>query len=107
MSTAAEFRDHLTAFSELYASLEEKGPPNPDNLPEDGKLKSEVMVKDNRRYYLDLKENNRGRFLRVSTPLSRVLPEKLTPFCYCLDHRCRKPSQEEVRDRRLRYPRRG
>lgn len=41
------------------------GPPNPDNLPEDGKLKSEVMVKDNRRYYLDLKENNRGRFLRV------------------------------------------
>lgn len=42
------------------------GPPNPDNLPEDGKLKSEVMVKDNRRYYLDLKENNRGRFLRVS-----------------------------------------
>ncbi|XP_053214704.1 transcriptional activator protein Pur-beta-like isoform X2 [Panonychus citri] len=63
MSTAAEFRDHLTAFSELYASL---GPPNPDSLPEDGKLKSEVMVKDNRRYYLDLKENNRGRFLRVS-----------------------------------------
>lgn len=42
------------------------GPPNPENLPEDGKLKSEIMVKDNRRYYLDLKENNRGRFLRVS-----------------------------------------
>ena len=42
------------------------GPPNPDNLPEDGKLKSEVMIKDNRRYYLDLKENQRGRFLRVS-----------------------------------------
>ena len=41
------------------------GPPNPDNLPEDGKLKSEVMIKDNRRYYLDLKENQRGRFLRV------------------------------------------
>lgn len=42
------------------------GPPNPDTLPEDGKLKSETMVKDNRRYYLDLKENSRGRFLRVS-----------------------------------------
>lgn len=41
------------------------GPPNPDNLPEDGKLKSEMMIKDNRRYYLDLKENARGRFLRV------------------------------------------
>ena len=41
------------------------GPPNPDNVPEDGKLKSEMMIKDNRRYYLDLKENARGRFLRV------------------------------------------
>lgn len=30
-----------------------------------GKLKSEVIVKDDRRYYLDLKENVRGRFLRV------------------------------------------
>ena len=27
------------------------------------------MVKDNRRYYLDLKENSRGRFLRVSFPV--------------------------------------
>lgn len=42
------------------------GPPNPENVPEDGKLKSEMMIKDNRRYYLDLKENSRGRFLRVS-----------------------------------------
>lgn len=41
------------------------GPPNPENVPEDGKLKSEMMIKDNRRYYLDLKENSRGRFLRV------------------------------------------
>ena len=47
-------------------NLSPVGPPNPDNLPEDGKLKSEVMIKDNRRYYLDLKENSRGRFLRVS-----------------------------------------
>jgi hypothetical protein len=75
MSTAAEFRDHLTSFSELYASLViSVGPPNPDNLPEDGKLKSEVMVKDNRRYYLDLKENSRGRFLRVSQTIARGGP---------------------------------
>lgn len=52
LSTAAEFRDHLSSFSDYYASL---GPPNPENVPEDGKLKSEVMVKTNRRYYLDLK----------------------------------------------------
>lgn len=63
LSTAAEFRDHLSTFSDYYASL---GPPNPENVPDDGKLKSEMMIKDNRRYYLDLKENARGRFLRVS-----------------------------------------
>lgn len=41
------------------------GPTNTESPPEDGKLKSETIVKDNRRYYLDLKENQRGRFLRV------------------------------------------
>ncbi|XP_071120992.1 transcriptional regulator protein Pur-beta-like isoform X4 [Mytilus galloprovincialis] len=66
MSTAAEFRDYLTDFSEHYASL--------DNLPEDGKLKSETMIKDNRRYYLDLKENQRGRFLRVAQTRPRGGP---------------------------------
>lgn len=70
MSTAAEFRDRLKEFYEHYLSL---GPPNQNNVVEDGKLKSEVIVKDNKRYYLDLKENARGRFLRVSMtmPLSR------------------------------------
>ncbi|XP_026317032.1 transcriptional activator protein Pur-alpha [Hyposmocoma kahamanoa] len=71
MSTAAEFRDHLSAFSDFYSSL---GPPNPDNVPDDGKLKSEMMLKDNRRYYLDLKENSRGRFLRVSQTVTRGGP---------------------------------
>ncbi|EDV90978.1 GH24015 [Drosophila grimshawi] len=71
LSTAAEFRDHLSSFSDYYASL---GPPNTDNLPEDGKLKSEMMMKDNRRYYLDLKENTRGRFLRVSQTITRGGP---------------------------------
>lgn len=71
LSTAAEFRDHLSTFSDYYASL---GPPNPENVPEDGKLKSEMMTKDNRRYYLDLKENSRGRFLRVSQTITRGGP---------------------------------
>ncbi|KAK9499902.1 hypothetical protein O3M35_002844 [Rhynocoris fuscipes] len=71
LSTAAELRDYLSSFSDFYASL---GPPNPDHLPEDGKLKSEMMIKDNRRYYLDLKENARGRFLRVSQTISRGGP---------------------------------
>uniref|UniRef100_A0A914XB83 Uncharacterized protein n=1 Tax=Plectus sambesii TaxID=2011161 RepID=A0A914XB83_9BILA len=68
MSAAAEFRDHLSEFGEYYASL---GPPSPTSVPEDGQLKSEVMVKENRRYYLDLKENNRGRFLRVTQSVFR------------------------------------
>ncbi|XP_070564787.1 transcriptional regulator protein Pur-beta-like isoform X2 [Ptychodera flava] len=68
MSTALEFRDHLVDFIEHYTRL---GPPNPDNPPEDGRLKSEMIKKDNRRYYLDLKENNRGRFLKVSQTINR------------------------------------
>ena len=45
LSTAAEFRDQLSAFSDFYSSL---GPPSQDTQPEDGKLKSEMMIKDNR-----------------------------------------------------------
>ncbi|XP_033332948.1 purine-rich binding protein-alpha isoform X3 [Megalopta genalis] len=68
LSTASEFRNYLSSFSDFYASL---GPQNTENVPDDGKLKSEVMTKDNRRYYLDLKENARGRFLRVSQTITR------------------------------------
>jgi len=71
LSTAAEFRDQLSTFSDYYSSL---GPPSQDSAPEDGKLKSEMMIKDNRRYYLDLKENPRGRFLRVSQTITRGGP---------------------------------
>lgn len=71
MSSAAEFRDYLTDFADHYSSL---GPTNTENPPEDGKLKSEIIVKDNRRYYLDLKENQRGRFLRVSEQVSQTIP---------------------------------
>ncbi|KAI2811280.1 hypothetical protein BLOT_002454 [Blomia tropicalis] len=71
MSVAREFRDHLTSFSELYASL---GPPSLDNFPEDGKIKSEIIIKENRRYFLDLKENPRGRFLRVSQSVTQGGP---------------------------------
>jgi hypothetical protein len=31
-----------------------------------------MMIKDNRRYYLDLKENSRGRFLRVSVSAMNI-----------------------------------
>lgn len=63
MSTAAEFRDELSEFAEFYAGL---GPLNAQQPTDDGRLKSETLVRENRRYYLDLKENSRGRFLRVT-----------------------------------------
>ncbi|XP_041047933.1 transcriptional activator protein Pur-beta-like [Carcharodon carcharias] len=34
-------------------------------------LKSEYLVRENRKYYLDLKENQRGRFLRIRQTVSR------------------------------------
>ncbi|XP_012150381.1 purine-rich binding protein-alpha isoform X5 [Megachile rotundata] len=74
LSTASEFRNYLSTFSDFYASLDPTGPPSSENVPDDGKLKSEVMTKDNRRYYLDLKENTRGRFLRVSQTITRGGP---------------------------------
>nr|XP_034187962.1 transcriptional activator protein Pur-beta isoform X5 [Osmia lignaria] len=74
LSTASEFRNYLSTFSDFYASLDHAGPPSSENVPDDGKLKSEVMTKDNRRYYLDLKENTRGRFLRVSQTITRGGP---------------------------------
>lgn len=79
MSTAAELRDRLTNFSEHYASL---GPQSSgDGQREDSVLKSDMLQKDNRRYFLDLKENKRGRFLRVSMsiPMSRVRPQVVIP----------------------------
>jgi len=40
------------------------GPRSRDTYGDD-KIKSEVMYAGERRYYLDLKENSRGRFLKV------------------------------------------
>ncbi|XP_056146462.1 purine-rich element-binding protein gamma [Lampris incognitus] len=34
-------------------------------------LKSELMERDNRKYYMDLKENQRGRFLRIRQTVSK------------------------------------
>ena len=81
MAVANEFKQKLTEFSELHSSL---GPvqslpaktqsdfkdKNKDNS-DGGLIKSETISKDRKRYYLDLKENQRGRFLRVSMVLPR------------------------------------
>ena len=78
MATAAEFRDLLGKniisknielfysgdFIEHYAQL---GPSDPDQPPEERQkpLKTERLHRESRRYFLDLKENNRGRRVNV------------------------------------------
>jgi len=51
------------------------GPRSRDSYGDD-KIKSEVMYAGERRYYLDLKENSRGRFLKVSAVFKAI-------FVYC------------------------
>lgn len=78
-STPASVGPISNGFKVLKTSLLGPGPPNPAITPEDGQLKCAVIVKENRRYYLDLKENNRGRFLRVRLHHIRLSPAQRTP----------------------------
>ncbi|XP_031572118.1 transcriptional activator protein Pur-beta-B-like isoform X2 [Actinia tenebrosa] len=64
LACGREFRDKLTIFAEFLAQ-QDTGK-SEETVPEDGRLKSEMITGENKRYYLDLKENNRGRFLKVS-----------------------------------------
>merc|ERR1739838_1073461 len=66
-STAALFNQNLIQFIEFYGDLDKL---NPDNLTQ-GELKSKMMYKDDKKYHMDLKENARGRFLKVSETLTR------------------------------------
>jgi len=61
-STAGQFHQNLTKFMEFYRGL---GEVDSYNLKQ-GELKTEVMYKDDKKYHMDLKENARGRFLKVS-----------------------------------------
>ncbi|XP_072440023.1 transcriptional regulator protein Pur-beta [Chiloscyllium punctatum] len=51
------------------AQPEAQAQPQPQRV-----LKSESLVRENRKYYLDLKENQRGRFLRIRQTVSRGSP---------------------------------
>uniref|UniRef100_A0A8C6S7Z1 Purine-rich element binding protein Aa n=1 Tax=Neogobius melanostomus TaxID=47308 RepID=A0A8C6S7Z1_9GOBI len=53
-----------------YAQL---GPSNPGLVQDEPRraLKSEFLVRENRKYYMDLKENQRGRFLRIRQTVNR------------------------------------
>lgn len=85
MNAAEELKKHLVKFSELHSSMStvkesaektDVNEPTPvtngnatedkDDKDSDGLIKSETFIKDRKRYYMDLKENQRGRFLKVS-----------------------------------------
>merc|ERR1712066_1157311 len=65
--TAAQFRKHLEAMITFYHGLEAV---DPNNLTQ-GELRSEVIIKEDKKSHVDLKENARGRFLKVSETFTR------------------------------------
>lgn len=71
MPVAAEFKTRLEEFSEIHSNMGPSHGSENNNRETDGLLKSETILKDRKRYYLDLKENQRGRFLRVSMVINR------------------------------------
>lgn len=76
IAAAHDLKQFLGEFSELNAQM---GPSQPSQQseeprraePDAGLIKSETITKDRKRYYLDFKENQRGRFLRISMVLQR------------------------------------
>lgn len=67
ISTASVFSENLVQFIDFYHDLDK---PYSDSSRQ-GDLKSEVMYEDDKKYHMDLKENARGRFLKVSETFSR------------------------------------
>uniref|UniRef100_A0A914CWC7 Transcriptional activator protein Pur-alpha n=1 Tax=Acrobeloides nanus TaxID=290746 RepID=A0A914CWC7_9BILA len=61
MLASQTLRDHLNKFIDVINGLGDE-----TDASEGGVLHSETIVSEKRRYFLDLKENNRGRFLRIS-----------------------------------------
>ncbi|XP_067851830.1 transcriptional activator protein Pur-alpha-like [Heptranchias perlo] len=70
MAVTAEFRDYLGDFIERYAQLGLSDAGLSSDEPRRA-LESEFLVRENRKYYMDLKENQRGRFLRIRQTLNR------------------------------------
>lgn len=60
LSVVGHLRDHLNALLEAHQSTPRH------KYRDTHTLKSEVLVKDTRRYFLDLKDNGRARFVTIS-----------------------------------------
>jgi hypothetical protein len=63
---AAEMRDRLGKLKDVYEKLPPFEAGDEQTTREEIRLASETISSETRRYYLDLKENHRGRILRVT-----------------------------------------
>uniref|UniRef100_A0A0K0DJ44 Transcriptional activator protein Pur-alpha n=1 Tax=Angiostrongylus cantonensis TaxID=6313 RepID=A0A0K0DJ44_ANGCA len=66
MSAATQLCEQLSEMIKFNETL----PVGAEMSAENGTLKSEMLVFDARRYYLDLRENKRGRFLRIAQTIN-------------------------------------
>ena len=75
MNVASELGEHLQTFDDYLRTLGKKknsflafemNSLVGDQPIDNNQLRSAVISRDDRKYYLDLKENDRGRFLRIS-----------------------------------------
>lgn len=67
MRASNTFKEHLDKFIEVSNGLAEGAEANAQKDQQGAALlHSETIVSDRRRYFLDLRENNRGRFLRIT-----------------------------------------
>lgn len=83
MDAAQEFCNHLERFSRFDLN-------SLDKPPIDERLMSERMQKDQRTYFLDLKENSRGRYLRctqITSSLSGTRSQIIIPAECLLEFR--------------------
>ncbi|XDV53708.1 hypothetical protein PO909_022143 [Leuciscus waleckii] len=70
MAMAPALRYCLADFIDYYAHIGLRGSAASEEQTH-RVLKSEFIERDNRKYYLDLKENQRGRFLRIRQTVTR------------------------------------
>ncbi|PAA67860.1 hypothetical protein BOX15_Mlig033710g2 [Macrostomum lignano] len=68
MSTTTEFREKLDELIKYHKQTDSGATDGGDQQA--FKFRSETIVRENRRYFLDLKENQRGKFLRIAQQVS-------------------------------------
>jgi hypothetical protein len=69
MVASVQLRDHLQKFIDVQADAGK-----PSDTPEPALIHSETITNEKRRYFLDLRENTRGRFLRITQTFSPTGP---------------------------------